>query len=51
METRAERAEQMRAHAVNQFERFYGKSSTYHQLLSTASNVRQVQVCIKSSFL
>lgn len=44
METRAERAERMRAHAVDQFNRHYGQSSNSAQLLATASNVRHVQV-------
>lgn len=43
METRAERAERMRAHAVDQFNRYYSQPSNNVQLLSTVSNVRQVQ--------
>ncbi|KAK3913897.1 Selenocysteine-specific elongation factor [Frankliniella fusca] len=43
METRAERAERMRAHAVDQYKRFYGAQSDSTHTLSVASNVRQVQ--------
>ncbi len=47
METRAERAERMRAHAVDQYKRFYGTESNSAHILSTASNVRQVQVSVR----
>ncbi|XP_034231941.1 coiled-coil domain-containing protein 93 isoform X2 [Thrips palmi] len=43
METRAERAERMRAHAVDQFNRYYGQPTNNAQILATASNVRHVQ--------
>lgn len=43
METRAERAEWMRAHAVDQYNRFYGSDSDNAQLLATANNLRHVQ--------
>ncbi|XP_026292370.1 coiled-coil domain-containing protein 93 isoform X2 [Frankliniella occidentalis] len=43
METRAERAERMRAHAVDQYKRFYSTDTKDAQILATASNVRQVQ--------
>lgn len=43
METRAERAERMRAHAVDQYKRFYSPETHDPQVLTAASNVRQVQ--------
>lgn len=45
METRAERAESMRGHAIDQFKRRYGTETNNSLILATASNLRLVQVC------